>query len=98
MHPAQTVPLSLGRIAEVCLVVFIWRLNILALDGTADRAPVLVAGEGIARTAGITGCTVRFGHNCLATGNTDWTRDIRQDTTTRNNGQQNNNSDHFDEP
>jgi len=30
----------------------------------------------------------------LTPGNTDWTRGIRQDTTTRNNGQQNNNKDY----
>jgi hypothetical protein len=34
----------------------------------------------------------------LTTGNADWTRDIRQGTTTRNNGQQNNNRDYLDEP
>jgi len=43
-------------ILKVCLVVFIWQLIILLLDRTADRTPVLAAGEGITPSAGITGC------------------------------------------
>jgi hypothetical protein len=63
-HPLPAVPVRrlfpafLGRITEVCLVVFIWRLNILVLDRTADRTPVLVAGESVTLSAGITGFCV----------------------------------------
>ena len=48
-------------IFPVFLLIAIW-IALSHLVRTTDRAPVLVAGECIARAAGIAGCGVGFGH------------------------------------
>jgi hypothetical protein len=48
-------------IPPVIRLVTIWFV-FLHLVRTADRAPVLVAGEGVAPAAGVTGCSVGISH------------------------------------
>lgn len=56
------MPRHNGRGLSVIVVFFVWRIIVIwlviitRLHRIADRTPVLVAGEGKAFSAGITGC------------------------------------------